>query len=576
MSWRAVVLMLSCWMVVPVEGQTLPALSLTPTTINLSYQIGTVQLPAAQTVQVKRGGSGDALNFTVTVSPPAPWLIVTPAAGKTGTSISLRVNPTSLIAGTYLTAIQVDAQGSAGPVSASVILLIKNPPPTMSATPATLAFTYKTDDAGPPASQRITVTTNGEPFSYSAAATGGTWLTIAPSIGVVLSGSPVPITASVDTAGLVPGAYSGKITLTSTTAANKSIAINITLTVNPGTAVLSSIWPSAAPVGSLDTTITIRGTHLFRGSVVKANTTDLTATWISTGVLLAVVPKALLAAQATLNITVTNSPQPASNQSAFTVTPPGPLIQSVLNAASFAAPASTLQLAPGEIISIFGSGLGPGTALMATPANNVFPTTLGAPAGLVEFELTPNTWTPVPLVFVQANQINAQTPFAMTPATGLRMRVTYNNLASTPVTFDAVAADPGLFTIDSSGKGQAAALNYVPATQIFSLNSSSNPVEKGGVLVLYLTGGGAITPAPSPEGALSGTSPLPTLAGTPSVTIGGEAASLISATAVPGALGGLLQLNVNVPSGVKAAKDLPVVVVISGRATPATATVSVK
>lgn len=558
------------------NGQTLPALSLTPTTVNFSYQIGTTQLPAAQSVAVKRSGSGDALNFTVTVSPPAPWLIVTPAQGKTGTSVSLRVNPTSLVAGTYLTTIQVDAQGSSGPVSASVVLLIKNPPPAMSAAPATLAFTYKTDDVGPPAPQTISVTTSGEPFSFSAAATGGTWLTITPSIGVVLSGSPVTITASVDTTGLVPGAYTGKITLTSTTAANKSITINVALTVNPGAAVLSSIWPSAAPVGSLDTTITIRGTHLFRASVVKANTTDLTAAWISTGALLAVIPKALLSTQGTLNITVTNSPQPPSNQQAFTVTPPGPMIQTVLNAASFAAPGATLRLAPGEIISVFGSGLGPSTALMATPTNNAFPTTLGTPAALVEFELAPNTWTPSPLIFVQANQINAQTPFAMTPATGLRMRVTYNNLASTPVTFDAVAADPGLFTIDSSGKGQAAALNYATATQAYSLNSSSNPVTKGDVLVLYLTGGGAITPAPNPEGQLSGTNPLPALAGTASVTIGGEAASVISATAVPGALGGLIQLNVSVPTSLKAGKDLPVVVVISGRATPATATVAVK
>jgi uncharacterized protein (TIGR03437 family) len=576
MSCRCVVFLLTCAAAIPMNGQTLPALSLTPTTVNFSYQIGTTQLPAAQSVAVKRSGSGDALNFTVTVSPPAPWLIVTPAQGKTGTSVSLRVNPTSLVAGTYLTTIQVDAQGSSGPVSASVVLLIKNPPPAMSAAPATLAFTYKTDDVGPPAPQTISVTTSGEPFSFSAAATGGTWLTITPSIGVVLSGSPVTITASVDTTGLVPGAYTGKITLTSTTAANKSITINVALTVNPGAAVLSSIWPSAAPVGSLDSTITIRGTHLFRASVVKANTTDLTAAWISTGALLAVIPKALLSTQGTLNITVTNSPQPPSNQQAFTVTPPGPMIQTVLNAASFAAPGATLRLAPGEIISVFGSGLGPSTALMATPTNNAFPTTLGTPAALVEFELAPNTWTPSPLIFVQANQINAQTPFAMTPATGLRMRVTYNNLASTPVTFDAVAADPGLFTIDSSGKGQAAALNYATATQAYSLNSSSNPVTKGDVLVLYLTGGGAITPAPNPEGQLSGTNPLPALAGTASVTIGGEAASVISATAVPGALGGLIQLNVSVPTSLKAGKDLPVVVVISGRATPATATVAVK
>ena len=44
----------------------------------------------------------------------------------------------------------------------------------------------------------------------------------------------------------------------------------------------------------------------------------------------------------------------------------------------------------------------------------------------------------------------------------------------------------------------------------------------------------------------------------------------------PGSLAGLVQLNVTVPSSVKAAKDLPVVVTVAGRASPATATLSVK
>ncbi|MBL8216315.1 MAG: hypothetical protein JNK87_36690 [Bryobacterales bacterium] len=561
----------------PALAQTLPSLSVTPANLSFSFTIGTTTLPAAQTLAIKRSGSGTALDFTASVNPPAPWLIVTPTTGKTGTSISVRVNPTSLAAGSYVTVLQIDAVGSSGPITAGVELIIRNPPPTMTATPASLSYTWQTDAASQPAAQTVTLSTSGEPYSFSVAvaATGGSWLAATPAVGVVLSGSAVPVAVSVDTTGLSPGTYTGRITLTSLTASNKTLTVTVTLTVTPGTAVISSIWPNAAPIGSNDLTITVRGSHLFKASVIKANSTDLTATWISTGVMLATIPKALLTAQAALQVTVLNSPQPASNALTFTVTPPGPQVQTVVNAASFVTDLPKPVLAPGEIITIFGSGMGPTTGIQASPSSNAFPTTLGTPAGMVEFEIN-SAWVAAPIIFLQANQINCQVPFTLPVGTDLKMRVTYNALTSTNFLFDGAAASPGIFTVDSSGRGQAAALNYDATKLAYSLNSAANPASKGGVLIFYLTGAGAISPAPSPEGALSGTSPLPTLSSVPSVTIGGDAASVLSATAVPGALGGLVQLNVTVPTSVSAGKDLAVVITIASRSTPATATVSVK
>ena len=57
------------------------------------------------------------------------------------------------------------------------------------------------------------------------------------------------------------------------------------------------------------------------------------------------------------------------------------------------------------------------------------------------------------------------------------MRVSYNSIASTAVTFDGVAANPGLFTVDSSGRGQTAAFNY-DAVKGYTLNSAANPAPK--------------------------------------------------------------------------------------------------
>jgi uncharacterized protein (TIGR03437 family) len=379
------------------------------------------------------------------------------------------------------------------------------------------------------------------------------------------------------TDGLLPGAYTGKVTLTSANASNKSILVSVALTVAPGKAVISSVWPNAAPVGSNDQTVTVRGTHLFKSSVVHAGTATLTTTWISTGVMLAVIPKASLATQGTLNLTVTNSPQPASDPVTFTVTPPGPLIQSVVNAASFVAGGSPPVIAPGQIISIFGSGLGPAALLQASPSGGAFPTSLGTPAAMVEFELTPGVWTAAPIIFAQANQINAVAPFTLPTTQGQRMRVTYNTLSSTPLTFDGAAANPGLFTIDSSGRGQSAALNYDAVKAVYSLNTASNPAAKGSTVILFGTGGGVTAPLPSPEGqVIPTTGTVPRIAGSVAVTIGGDGATVESATAVPGSIAGLMQLNVTVPTSVKAGKDLPVVVTIGGKASNAYATLSVK
>jgi uncharacterized protein (TIGR03437 family) len=442
--------------------------------------------------------------------------------------------------------------------------------------PASLSFAWQTGQARP-ADQMIAVSSNGEPLSFTAVASGGTWLSVSPALGIAMTGAPVAVTASMDPAGLVPGTYNGKITLNFSSGGTKSITVPVVLTVTAGQPAIASIWPMSAPLGSNDSTVTIRGSNFFQSSVVQAGSTALAATWVSTGVLLAVIPKTLLATAGTLAITVTNSPQPASPAVNFTVTPPGPVIQSVVNGASFALGGASPVIAPGEIISIFGSGLGPAVLVPATPSTTAFPTTAGSPTATVEFELTPGNWTAAPMIFAQANQINAVAPFAMTPAAGRKLRVTYNGLTSAPFVFDAVDADPGLFTTDTSGRGQAAALNYDDASKTFSLNSAANPATTGSKVMLFATGGGTTTPLPSPEGQIVPVSAnLPTLDKPVSVTIGGDGAPVLGATSIPGSLAGLFQLTVTVPSTVKPDKALPVVVTIAGRSSTAGATLAVK
>jgi uncharacterized protein (TIGR03437 family) len=91
-------------------------------------------------------------------------------------------------------------------------------------------------------------------------------------------------------------------------------------------------------------------------------------------------------------------PQSCTNNS-------GPCVTSLTNAASFAAGA----VAPGELVTLFGTRLGPqkGVPLHATP-QSPFPTQ--AAKLKVTFD-----GTPAPLLWVQDAQINAVAPWSLTP-----------------------------------------------------------------------------------------------------------------------------------------------------------------
>lgn len=562
------------------SAQSLPSLLATPTSLTFTYTIGATQLPAAQTVGVKSSVTSTVLDCTVTVSPAAPWLIVTPTGGKTPLSLSARVNPTSLGAGSYETDIVVTSAGAGNsPISVPVTLTVKNPPPTMTVAPATLTFNYATDDVALPAAQTLSVTTNGEPVSFTAAISGGIWLSATPTNGISLLGSPTSLAVSVRPVGLVPASYSAKITISSSNAVNKTVTVNVTLVVAPGTAVLSSVWPPNVAVGSPDTIVTLVGTHLFPTSAVHLGAAVVTSTWISTEALLAVVPSTLLAAQGTLAITVTNAPRPASNTLNWTVTAPGPRIWAVANAASYAVGSPTPTIAPGEIVAIFGSGLGPADALVATPSGGAYPTSLGtAPATTtVEVEVSTGTWVAAPLILAQANQVNAVVPFNITPATGMSMRVSYNGVTSATFTVDGVTAEPGIFTIDSSGRGQAAVFNYNAITGAYSLNSASNAAPRGSTIVIYATGGGKTNPLPSPEGQVIPTGgTVPTLLAITTVTIGADTVGADYAGAVPTAIAGLVQINATVPTTATPSKAAQLMLTIGGHTSPAGVTIAVK
>jgi uncharacterized protein (TIGR03437 family) len=86
------------------------ALSASSPSLRFDYQAGG-PLPANQSVAL--ASSGAPLSFTVSQSPAAPWLTVSPGNGTTPATLTVAVNPSALAAGTYNTNIQVAPNGAA-------------------------------------------------------------------------------------------------------------------------------------------------------------------------------------------------------------------------------------------------------------------------------------------------------------------------------------------------------------------------------------------------------------------------------------------------------------------------------
>jgi len=222
----------------------------------------------------------------------------------------------------------------------------------------------------------------------------------------------------------------------------------------------------------------------------------------------------------------------------------------VTNAASFASGA----VAPGEIVSLFGSALGPAVGASLQLTNPLL--VANALAGVhVLFDGVPS-----PLAYASAGQVNAVVPYAVAGRSTTTLQVEYLGALSAPLSLPVAAAVPGLFTSTASGKGQGAILN----NSDYSVNSAANPVPIGAYVDIYLTGAGVTSPA-SVDGLLV-TAPFPQLPpNTVTVTMGGvPCPNVVYAGAAPYLISGLTQITVQVPPGVTTGSSVPLAVTIGG------------
>ncbi len=204
----------------------------------------------------------------------------------------------------------------------------------------------------------------------------------------------------------------------------------------------------------------------------------------------------------------------------------------VLNAASFAP--FTNPIAPGELITLFGSGLA--TRLTVAPSLP-FPTTLGG------VQVTVNG-TSAPIYYVSPTQVSVIVPYSiLADGTFANIQLINNGAQSNVVQAYTSPTSPGIFSQSQTGTGTGAILR-----QDFTVASRNNLATKGETIQIFLTGLGLVSPG-NPEGAAGPSNPLSRAKGTVQVFIDGYEATVSYAGLAPG-LAGLYQVNAVVPAAV--------------------------
>jgi uncharacterized protein (TIGR03437 family) len=169
-------------------------------------------------------------------------------------------------------------------------------------------------------------------------------------------------------------------------------------------------------------------------------------------------------------------------------TAPACLSTNVLNAAT---QSGSGGIAPGELVTLTGFGIGPDVGVAYQPgAQGNVPTQLAGVQVLFD-------GAPVPVLYAHSRQINAIAPVGLAVNGTMHVTVTYNNQQFGPAVAEATFGSPGIFRLQIGQSAQAAAIN-----QDGTINGPTSPAARGSVVTVWGTGYGQTNP-PCPTGGLN-------------------------------------------------------------------------
>ena len=205
-------------------------------------------------------------------------------------------------------------------------------------------------------------------------------------------------------------------------------------------------------------------------------------------------------------------------------------------------------LVPGSWVTIYGQQFAAGPILAQ---GSTLPLSLGGIDVLLG-------GSPVPLYYADAGQVNAVIPWALAPNVHTQLVLRREGAPALPLSVTLTEVNPGLFTMNQQGTGQAAALLAGTA----ALAAAGSPAKPGGIIELYGSGFGPVNSAPVDGMPASLTQP-PLVNNSVTATVGGMPARILFAGLAPGTIG-LYQIDVQIPDDTSLGDTVEVVLFQKG------------
>jgi hypothetical protein len=209
-----------------------PSLNIAPANLSFIYGAGST---TSGSQQLTVSSSGSALSFTASASGGA-WLSISPASGSTQTTLTVMANPTGMAAGTYKGSISITSTGAGNsPQTVPVTLTITSSgggggSGLLRVWPSRAVYFEYEGGRTPTSSRSAKVYSTGSPLTYTAAANGGSWLSVTPSGGT----TPGTLTVSVDATGMASGRYTGTISIAATGANTINLPVVLVVATDDG------------------------------------------------------------------------------------------------------------------------------------------------------------------------------------------------------------------------------------------------------------------------------------------------------------------------------------------------------
>ncbi len=213
-------------------------------------------------------------------------------------------------------------------------------------------------------------------------------------------------------------------------------------------------------------------------------------------------------------------------------------------------------LAPGQLLSLFGTDMGPALPLTGLNSNaRTVPVSLGGVN--VSFD-----GTPAPLLYVSANQINLQVPFEIMNSSSTLMQVQFNGAVVATRLFAVTPRNPSLFITPGTQLQQCA---HTGSSDLFSVvatlangsaASCANLPAPGSEVAVFVNGLGV--------DALNRVTGSITMSSPPSIDVPFDVESTSGSlqgdalTDMPNAISGLGRVNLRVPSPAPTLVDLSI------------------